>query len=264
MDGDTHLDALFANSLFEPNRVCLGDGTGLANSFTCSDVSADVPRSGGVALSVCADGSTPPCIANQPPVADAGLDQTVECNSTNETSVLLDGTGSTDPDGDPLTYAWTGPFGTTNGPTAIVTLPLGTHLITLTVDDGQGGIDSDTLTVVVEDTTPPSINSLTATPSTLSPPNHKMVPVSVAVAVSDACDAAPTCQIIAVSSNEPVGGQGRGDRAPDWEITGDFTVNLRAERAGGGSGRVYTITLECSDASGNTSTGTVNVTVPRG
>jgi hypothetical protein len=46
-------------------------------------------------------------------------------------------------------------------------------------------------------------------------------------------------------------------------ITGDLTLNLRAERSNKGTGRVYTITIECVDASGNVSTKTVTVTVPR-
>jgi len=65
-----------------------------------------------------------------------------------------------------------------------------------------------------------------------------------------------------VTSNEPVNGTGDGDQEPDWEITGPLTVNLRAERAGTGSGRVYTLTVQCSDDSGNSSTGSVAVTVP--
>ncbi len=89
-----------------------------------------------------------------------------------------------------------------------------------------------------------------------------MVPVAVDASVSENCVEAPMCKIISVSSNEPEKGLGSGDKAPDWEITGDLTVNLRAERSGAGSGREYTITMECTDAVGNSSTGTVSVTVP--
>ena len=47
VNGDTFLDAVFANTNFDANRVCLGDGTG---GFTCSNVSADTNSSFGVAL----------------------------------------------------------------------------------------------------------------------------------------------------------------------------------------------------------------------
>jgi hypothetical protein len=91
-----------------------------------------------------------------------------------------------------------------------------------------------------------------------------MVPVTVTVSVVDVCDlnVGANCKIIAVSSNEPVDGLGDGDTAPDWQITGKLTVNLRAERAGTGNGRVYTLTVECIDASGNSATKTVTVSVP--
>ena len=75
-------------------------------------------------------------------------------------------------------------------------------------------------------------------------------------------DTAPVTRIISVTSNEPENGLGDGDTAPDWEITGALTLNLRAERAGGGSGRIYTITVESRDRAGNASTRTVEVRVP--
>jgi hypothetical protein len=64
-----------------------------------------------------------------------------------------------------------------------------------------------------------------------------------------------------VSSSQPINGPGDGNTAPDWEITGPLTLNLRAERMGEGSGRVYTITVESRDAFGNISTGTVQILV---
>jgi hypothetical protein len=113
------------------------------------------------------------------------------------------------------------------------------------------------------DTTPPTIARATATPNVLSPPNHNMVPVQVTVAATDESGAAPICRIISVSSNEPADGTGDGHTAPDWEITGELTLNLRAERSGRGGGRAYNIVVECRDASGNTATSSVVVKVPR-
>lgn len=90
------------------------------------------------------------------PVADAGPDQALEATSTAGASVSLSGAASFDPDGDPLTFTWSGDFGTASGVAPTVVLPVGRHVITLTVDDGKGGTATDDLKVEVKDTTPPS------------------------------------------------------------------------------------------------------------
>jgi hypothetical protein len=90
--------------------------------------------------------------ANSPPQADAGLDQQV----TTGTPVTLDGSGSTDADGDPITYLWalsTRPAGsgaslsdpTATGPTFTPDVG-GIYVATLTVRDGRAQ-DTDTVTI---------------------------------------------------------------------------------------------------------------------
>jgi hypothetical protein len=122
--------------------------------------------------------------------------------------------------------------------------------------------DSCTADVTVVDTIPPTITKITATPGRLWPPNGKMVPVSIDVVTDDSCDAAPVCQITAVTSNEPEERLGRGKRSLDWTIVGDLELKLRAERLGKGDGRIYAIAVECADASGNRTQGTVEIGVP--
>ena len=112
------------------------------------------------------------------------------------------------------------------------------------------------------DTTPPVIQSVTATPNVLWSPNHKMTPVSISANVTDNCSAAVTWSVTAIASDEPVNGTGDGDSAPDWSISGGHGVNLRAERAGSGDGRIYTITIVARDGAGNRATGTTTVSVP--
>jgi len=94
---------------------------------------------------------------NAPPVADAGPDRTVECTGPDGASVMLDGSGSSDPDGDSLSYAWSGSFGTVDGETPTVNLSLGAHLVTLVVNDGQVDSEPGKATVTVADRTPPGL-----------------------------------------------------------------------------------------------------------
>lgn len=112
------------------------------------------------------------------------------------------------------------------------------------------------------DTTAPVISSVTPSIGSLWPPNHKMVGVTIAAVATDNSGQAPVCSIASVSSNEPINGTGDGDTGPDWDITGPLSVNLRAERAGGGSGRVYTATVTCVDAANNSASAATQVVVP--
>jgi hypothetical protein len=143
------------------------------------------------------------------------------------------------------------------------TFPLGTTAVTCTAADGAGNTGSASFSVTVLDRTAPNIASVTPSQTILWPPNHKMVGLTLRVNVSDVADAAPSCRIIGVTSNEPVNGSGDGDTAPDWSYTDGLALSLRAERAGGGAGRLYTITAQCTDAGGNAATKTTAVTVPK-
>ncbi len=83
---------------------------------------------------------------NTPPIADAGKDQA----AIEGTAMTLDGSGSSDPDGTIVAYAWT-EGGTTLGTVASFshTFPVGTHTITLMVTDDDGTTATDTVVVTV-------------------------------------------------------------------------------------------------------------------
>jgi len=141
--------------------------------------------------------------------------------------------------------------------------PIGETTVTVTATDAAGNTATGTLPITVRDTVAPAFQSLTASPDTLWGPNHKMVPITLTASVSDVVDPASVTCIVAVASTEAQAGLWSGDIGPDWQITGALTVNLRAERLPDGPGRTYTITVESRDRSGNASTRTVTVFVPR-
>jgi hypothetical protein len=195
---------------------------------------------------------------NESPVVDIALDYpvavctnvTVTANDVCMADALVDD-GSTDNEGEViLTQAPLGPY------------PLGKTLVKLTASDGQlRSMCSATATVV--DKTGPVIKTLKATPDSLWPPNHKMVPISIQVIAADNCDPKPVCRIAEVQSNEPVGqGAGTGNFEPDWVINGDLGLELRAERSGNNDGRRYDVSLECADKFNNYTRGTVSMEVP--
>jgi hypothetical protein len=206
--------------------------------------------------------------SNHSPVADAGPDQTVDADAACTATVILDGSDSIDPDSTPTTnddivsFEWY-KGGNLLGSGEILTHPfsLGEYTVMLVVTDSFGTTDEDEVIITVQDTAPPGIG-VSVDPAILWPPNHKMVPVVLEVNATDTCELEPVCQITSVTSNESVNGWGAGNTASDWEITGNLTASLRAERSGKGAGRQYTITVECTDGSGNSSIATKKVIVP--
>lgn len=100
--------------------------------------------------------------SNQPPTADAGSNQTVNEGAT----VNLNGSGSTDPENDTLTYQWvrlSGPSISISGsntatPSFVAPQVASAQVVVvqLTVDDGNGNSDTDTVSITVNDVPAPN------------------------------------------------------------------------------------------------------------
>jgi hypothetical protein len=135
---------------------------------------------------------------------------------------------------------------------SFASIPLGT------VPSGDLVVTSDSC-----ETTPPTL-TISVSPPTLSPANHRYVTVKATTSASDNADPSPTVALVSVTSNEPDNGLDDGDTAHDIVIVNDHTFQLRAERSGTGTGRVYTITYKATDACGNQTTTTATVKVPIG
>jgi hypothetical protein len=170
-------------------------------------------------------------IANQPPVADAGPDQTLECTGDLGATATLDGSMSYDPDGagDLASFLWTeGGQMLATSAVADVRFGLGGHMVTLEVTDRAGASDTDETVVTVVDTLDP-------TGGIVSPEDGfcSGSPVTVETAFTDACD--PGLAL----TYDPAGG-------PTYSEHGDHAVTVTA-----------------TDAVGNTLSDSVSFTVDK-
>jgi hypothetical protein len=125
---------------------------------------------------------------------------------------------------------------------------------TATITNGDGAVYAFTSSQSVV-----TIDSALASPPALVPQNHAMIPVTISVKTTSTN---VTSKIIDVFSNQPVIGFGGSATSPDWVITGDLTLQLRAEAADlPDVERVYSILIQSTDNVGNSTTTTVNVPV---
>ena len=120
--------------------------------------------------------------------------------------------------------------------------------------------------------------SVTWSPTTLWPPNHKLKTVTITYKGDNDGDTA-TVAVTGWSDNETVDGvEMNGSGQPDPQQGPDVvpgspgmgpdsapvqtTAQVRAERSGRGSGRVYTLTVRCSETDGDSGAADITVSVP--
>ena len=265
IDGDGNLDVLmgdFNNGSGHQVAVLLGDGHGMfgaPNLYSVDHSPTDVSvgdfngdgkldiatvgrqdRTYGVLLnnSVTTD-TTPPAVTVVPG------DQVLEATAPSG-AVVRFSANATDLDDAAGPVTCTRPSGST--------FSFGTTTVVCSSTDTHNNTGSTSFKVLVRDTTPPAITAVTPSQTSLWPPNKKMVPISVAVTATDLVTVSPACQITSVASNESGSGE--------WLITGALTLQLQADRLGTGNGRIYTISVTCTDAAGNASGRSTTVIVP--
>jgi hypothetical protein len=191
---------------------------------------------------------------NTPPTCDAGGPYLVTVDA-DTMSLTLDGSNSSDADGDTLTYQWSLSFedgfleeSSTANPRLTLTgsaLCADTLLVQLMVKDIADSSQCEAV-IVLDDQRAPLVE-VRDEPIALWPPNHKyhaITPEMVIETAEDACgrtiDLAGV-EVVSVSSDEPEDHQGDGNTIDDIVIECPNRVLLRAERMGGSQGRVYTL-----------------------
>ena len=135
----------------------------------------------------------------------------------------------------------------------------GPHSFRAVATDAVGNRVVSVPVTVVADNTPPAL-VVEASPAFIWPPNNKLVPVQIAISLTDAIDIAPTVVLEAVACNDGC--------SPGTDIVGaaigsdDRSVFVRAKRTGAGSGRTYSLTYKAMDSAGNGVRETVQIVVP--
>jgi hypothetical protein len=112
---------------------------------------------------------------NHAPVADASATpQEVTSMNHVDAAVTLDGSRSQDPDHDPLTFAWSlGGTVMATGSPAVVTLPIGTHELNLTVSDGSLQAATTLVVTVVDSFNAPPVADAGATVREVISPDNR-------------------------------------------------------------------------------------------
>jgi hypothetical protein len=126
---------------------------------------------------------------------------------------------------------------------------VGTHEIEVTAIEVDGDAEATCQATlnVVDKLDPEPIGEVIE----LWPPNHKFHTISGEDCVVDKCDGEDVeVTFLSAWSDEPINDKGDGNTDPDI-ILGCDSVQVRAERQGGGNGRVYTLTYVAVDDAGN-------------
>jgi hypothetical protein len=192
---------------------------------------------------------------NAPPTCDAGGPYTVVITA-DTASVTLDAGASSDADGDPLSFRWSvlcesgAWFDDEHAVSPVLTLTgdclcVDSVMVELVVSDGFDSTLCEAA-VRIDDRRPPTI-VMREDPLLFWPPNHKyqtVTPQMMIISAEDACGVpidVSSAAVVEVRSDEPDDTNGDGHTTDDIRVTCPNTVDLRAERMGGGNGRVYTI-----------------------
>lgn len=195
---------------------------------------------------------------NQPPIANAGPDQVLECVNAMA-NATLDGRASSDPDGQIVNYEWRWLAlnqVVANGPTPTLPLGQGVHDFALKVTDNSGASAEDGVRVEVRDMSPPEIQ-VTQHATELWPPDRRMVRVVSGIKSTDVCAGGASVNV-SITSNEAIEG--------DYQIVSTldgYEVHVRATRdARNADGRTYTITMSANDGTYQ-ATRVASILVPR-
>ncbi|GCF14247.1 hypothetical protein Harman_21820 [Haloarcula mannanilytica] len=211
-------------------------------------------------------GGTAVATGTQPPLADAGLDQSVERGAT----VQLDANGSRDPDGTIEHVEWSieAPDGTTHTPdcstcvqTTFSPADTGQYNVTVTVTDDNGVSQSDTLRVDVVAAGGPSVS--VSAPTALPTGSQRNLTANVTAGEADLRTLAWVVNGTARNRTQLAGANGSSTITHTFNDSGSVSVRAVAYDAAGRRGvSNQTVQIVSSGGGGSSSNscpaGTIN------
>jgi PKD repeat protein len=194
-------------------------------------------------IQVTADGVEPP--DNQNPLAVISAAPT---SGTAPLAVTFNGSGSSDPDGDDLSYAWDFGDGAQASGAGVQYsyLSQGTYTAALTVNDGKGGSNTASVVITVTDVDPPPGNRAPQAVFTASPRTGK-APLTVAFDASGSSD--PDGDSLTFSWHFDNGSQGSGSSVTHtFQSVGSYSTILTvSDGRGGGDTSSMVISVTSGD-----------------
>ena len=128
---------------------------------------------------------------------------------------------------------------------------LGSSSVIVTTASGQ----RCSFTVTVTDNEPPALSPIALSSRRLWPANGRMREVIVRYITTD--NSNETSCAVTVSSNDS------SDNGQNWQVVDNHLVRLKASRLSNGMARIYTITVTCTDAAGNTTKRSTGIAVAK-
>jgi hypothetical protein len=205
---------------------------------------------------------------SEPPDTTAQLLPPANANRWNDTSVEVTLSAKDNPGGivKQIEYSLSGAQSSATqivaGDTAVINVVTeGLTTVHYFATDVAGNSEASKSLTIKIDKTQPVISGMPAAGCTLWPPNHNLVQVGAVTAADALSGLAAGSLTVTGESNDPIAFD---DPAiivkPDG--SGGLVVELRADRLGNGTDRVYTLTARATDLAGNAATSTARCTVP--
>ncbi len=173
------------------------------------------------------------------------------------TGVLSDGTAA-DLSKAELVFASESVAATVDGEGVVTATAAGEGTVRLTAAVTLGGTTVEAATEVLVDNTAPAL-SVELSQTEIWPPNHKMVTIHATLDAEDVASGLASVVLSSITSNEA--DEGEPDILADLG-TAAASFSVRAERLGGGTGRIYTVTYTATDLAGNRTDVVRTISIP--